>query len=136
MGRYLHIPPRNANSDSAKEVVEFNEPWWKDEAKYLIGRLTKKVRKVNIINTLTRDEQSLEVASEENLNEILDRYMPYNMHAASYTWKRMGAVLDMNMTLLENGIIDETRECEELGIDPDEYIPAIHLYFNDDLTII
>ena len=136
MGRYLHIPPRNANSDSAKEVVEFNEPWWKDEAKYLIGRLTKKVRKVNIINTLTRDEQTLEVASEENLNEILDRYMPYNMHAASYTWKRMGAVLDMNMTLLENGIIDETRECEELGIDPDEYIPAIHLYFNDDLTII
>ena len=42
----------------------------------------------------------------------------------------------MNLTLLENGIIDETKECEELGIDPDEYIPAIHLYFNDDLTII
>ena len=56
MGRYLHIPPRNANSDSAKEVVEFQDPWWKDESKYLIGRLTKKVRKVNIINTLTRDE--------------------------------------------------------------------------------
>ena len=78
----------------------------------------------------------MDVASEENMNEILDRYMPYNMHAASYTWKRMGQVLDMNMTLLENGIIDETKECEELGIDPDEYIPAIHLYFNDDLTII
>ena len=90
IGRYLHIPPRNATSDCAKEVVEFDTPWWFDEGKYLIGRLTKKVRKVNIINTLTRDEQILEVASEENLNEILDRYMPYNMHAASYTWKRMG----------------------------------------------
>lgn len=33
--------------------------------------------------------------------------MQYNVHAASYTWKRLGKVLDMNKTLQENGIADE-----------------------------
>lgn len=60
--------------------------------------------------------------------------MQYNVHAASYTWKRLGKVLDMNKTLQENGIADEAQECIELGLDPEEYIPVIHLYFDDDLT--
>jgi hypothetical protein len=42
----------------------------------------------------------------------------------------------MNKNLTENGIHDETDECLSLGIDPEEYIPVIHLYFNDDLTIL
>ena len=58
------------------------------------------------------------------------------MHAASYTWKRLGKVLDMDKNLADNEIPDETEELIELGIDVDEYIPAIHLYFNDDLTIM
>ena len=37
--------------------------------------------------------------------------------------------------LAENGIEDDTQECLALGIDPEEYIPTIHLYFDDDLTI-
>ena len=41
----------------------------------------------------------------------------------------------MDKNLEENGIPDETDELLELGIDTEEYIPAIHLYFNDDLTI-
>ena len=41
----------------------------------------------------------------------------------------------MELTLAENDIPDETEELIELGIDIDDYIPAIHLYFNDDLTI-
>ena len=69
------------------------------------------------------------------MNEILDRYKVFNDHAASYTWKRMGKVLNMHGTLASNGIQDETAECLELGIDPDQYIPAVHLYFNDDLTL-
>ena len=40
----------------------------------MIGRLTKKVRKITIMNTLTKDDETIEVASEENMNEILDRY--------------------------------------------------------------
>ena len=75
------------------------------------------------------------MASEENMNEILDRFLAYNSHSASYTWKRLGKVLDMNANLTENGIPDETNECLNLGLDPEDYIPAIHIYFNDDLTI-
>jgi len=42
----------------------------------------------------------------------------------------------MKMTLLDNEIFDETQEYESLGISEDKwYIPAIHLYFNDDLTV-
>jgi hypothetical protein len=47
----------------------------------------------------------------------------------------LGRVLDMDKTLAENDILDETDELIELGIDVDDYIPAIHLYFNDYLTI-
>jgi len=61
--------------------------------------------------------------------------LQFNNHADSYTWKRLGNVLNMDLTLAENGISDETHDCLQLGIDPEEYIPAIHLYFNDDLTI-
>ena len=41
----------------------------------------------------------------------------------------------MDRTLAQNDIPDETDELIDLGIDVDEYIPAIHLYFDDDLTI-
>ena len=84
---------------------------------------------------LTKHEDVQEVACEESMNEILDRYLELNVHAASYTWKRLGKVLDMDKNLEENGIPDETEELLELGIDLDDYIPAIHLYFDDDLTI-
>lgn len=40
----------------------------------------------------------------------------------------------MDLTLEENEIPDETDEFINLDIDPQEYIPAIHIYFNDDLT--
>ncbi len=97
--------------------------------------MTKRTRQIRLINTLTKHDDILEVASEENINEILDRYLIFNTHAASYTWKRLGRVLDMSLNLEENGIPDERDELTLLGIHHDEYIPAIHLYFNDDLTI-
>ena len=39
------------------------------------------------------------VPSEETINEILERYLVVNHHAASYTWKRLGKPLDMEKTL-------------------------------------
>ena len=33
-----------------------------------------------------------------------------------------------------NGITDEDLELEELGMDPETWTPAVHLYYNDDLT--
>ena len=133
MGRFLHVPPAEPNSDWNPD---FQSPWWQDEVKYVIGSLTKRTRLIRVINTLTKHDDIIEVASEESLNEILDRYLDINVHAASYTWKRMGKVLDMALNLERNGIHDEREELLELGMQPDDYIPAIHLYFNDDLTIL
>ena len=130
-GRFIHVPPIGPDSNWDNE---FRIPWWKNE-KYCIGSLTRKTRKIRIINTLTKHDDILEVCSEETLNEILDRYIPINQHADSYTWKRLGRPLDMEKTLDQNDIPDETEEYIDLGIDEDEYIPAIHLYFNDDLTV-
>ena len=44
------------------------------------------------------------------MNEILERYKSINDHAASYTWKRLGKSIDMEKTLEQNGIPDETEE--------------------------
>ena len=48
---------------------------------------------------LTKHDDVLEVATEETINEILDRYLEINSHAASYTWKRMGRELNMERNL-------------------------------------
>ena len=84
---------------------------------------------------MTKDDDVLEVCSEETLNEILDRYIEINEHAASYTWKRRGMPLDMERTLEENDIPDETEQFTDLNLDEDLYIPAVHLYYKDDLTV-
>ncbi|CDW91187.1 cytochrome b5-like heme steroid binding domain containing protein [Stylonychia lemnae] len=118
IGRYLHIPSQEPDSDSAS--IPFTTPWWRDTTKYMIGNLTFRTRKIRIINMLTKHDDILEVASEETINEILDRYIELNMHCASYTWKRLGRVLDMSKTLAENEIPDETDELIELGIDPSQ----------------
>ena len=132
-GRYLHVPPSTPDSDW--DPSDIKQPWWADEQKYCIGKLTVQTRQIRVINTLTKQDDVIDCASEESMNEILDRYLVINSHAYSYTWKRLGKILDMAQTLEQNGIADERAELIELGIHPDEYIPAIHLYFNDDLTI-
>jgi hypothetical protein len=131
-GRFLHVPP--AGPDSDWDATSFSSPWWEND-NLVVGQLTQLVRKVRVINTLTRHDDVIECAQEESLNEILDRYLQINTHAASYTWKRLGKVLDMSKTLDENGISDDTKELQGLGMPVDEYIPGIHLYYNDDLTI-
>lgn len=75
-----------------------------------------------------------QVCSEETLNEILQRYLRYNMHAASYTWKHNGVNLDMSKTLSENDIVDEDEEFYNGRMDRDHFSQSICLYFNDDLT--
>ena len=65
----------------------------------MIGSLTTKTRKIKLINMLTKHEDTLEVAQEEPINEILDRYLEINSHAASYTWKRLGKELNMDRNL-------------------------------------
>lgn len=110
------------------------------DEKYLVGKLTAKTRPLAVKNMLTRQQHVLEVCAEESMNEILDRYLDCNSHAGSYTWKRtdaneVGRVLDMSKTLDENGIPDERGKFDALSIDDDYYVPTVHLYFSDDLTV-
>ncbi|XP_033125412.1 cytochrome b5 domain-containing protein 1-like [Anneissia japonica] len=129
-GRFIHIPPTCPRTDWAND---FGRPWWKDDS-YCIGILSEKTRFIKIINTLTSQENVIEVCSEETMDEIQNRYFTWNKHAGSYTWKYNGVNLEMNKTLDENNIKDEDEDFYTLSMNDDEFLPAIHLYFNDDLT--
>ncbi|KAM9836334.1 cytochrome b5 domain-containing protein 1 isoform 2-T2 [Aulostomus maculatus] len=128
-GRFLHVPPAGPHSDWASDVI----PWWKDK-RYEVGRLSTKTRWIRVINTLTSQEQLLEVCSEETLAEILQRYLRYNSHACSYTWKHNGVSLDMSRTLSDNSVPDDDLQLQQLRLDHNLLTPALLLYFNDDLT--
>jgi len=134
-GRFIHVPPTDPLTTWA---TDFGKAWWLDE-KYCIGTLSRKTRYVRCVNTLTGQSDLLEVCSEETLDEVQARYIEFNRHAPSYTWKALfdGAFrpLDMTITLEENGVEDESEELAMLNMDPDEHIPVLHLYFNDDLTV-
>uniref|UniRef100_A0A665U220 Cytochrome b5 domain-containing protein 1 n=1 Tax=Echeneis naucrates TaxID=173247 RepID=A0A665U220_ECHNA len=129
-GRFVHVPPAGPRSDWAGVI---GQPWWRDR-RYEVGLLTAKARWIRVINTLTSQEQRLQVCSEETLAEILQRYLPYNSHACSYTWKHNGVSLDMSRTLSENNVQDDDHELDRLRLDRDLFTPAILLHFNDDLS--
>ena len=129
-GRFSQIPPAYSSSNWAND---YGKPWWKDD-RYAIGILSKKTRFIKIINALTLQNQIIEVCSEENMNEILNRYLKYNAHAASYTWKYDGVVLDMEKTMTENNIMDDDFDFYTLRMRDDVYLQSIILYYNDDLT--
>ena len=136
MGAFLHCPPPMPTAEWNSNI---GTPWWKDRA-LSIGKLTQKTRKVKLFNMLTKQETILEVCTEETLEEIQRRYLAYNGHSSSYTWKRTDhekgtLLLNMRETLDANGIPDESVQFDALDIDPDTFIPVIHLYFSDDLTV-
>jgi hypothetical protein len=99
------------------------------------------VRWLELVNVLTQQHHDLEVCAEETLADIQVRYLDkFNSHAASYTWKHLDdgdfLPLDMSKTLEENGILDDSPLLEELGMDAQQFKPIIHLYYNDDLTVV
>jgi hypothetical protein len=59
-GRYVHIPPREPVTTWE---TDFGTPWWRSE-KYLIGNLSKKRRRIRIVNQLTGQDDVLNVCSE------------------------------------------------------------------------
>jgi hypothetical protein len=126
----LHVPKIGAGTGTVPPA----KPWWKDQSRK-IGKLSRNPRWIRIVNTLTGLEDILEVAGEESLGEILHRFLRINAHAESYTWKFLGKVLAMEKTLEQNGVIDESETFARLNLDYDMYIPAILIYFNDDLTV-
>ncbi|KDO29445.1 hypothetical protein SPRG_05983 [Saprolegnia parasitica CBS 223.65] len=137
-GRFLGVPPPEPVTDW--NTLEL-QPWWTDDA-HCIGLMTENVRSIRVVNTLTHQSHSIQVCSEETLHEIQKRYidLQYNAHAGSYTWKYLDGheflPLDMDKTLTQNGVVDEAADFEKLHLDADEYQPIVHIYYNDDLTIL
>ncbi|MEW5304731.1 MAG: hypothetical protein WDW38_009712 [Sanguina aurantia] len=139
MGRFLHTAPVEpvCNWDTS-----FGKPWWKD-TKYLIGNLSVKPRVVRVKNVLTGQDDQLEVPSEEAVVEIRERYLELNWHARSYTWKALITVdgvsefkeLDLNLTLEDNGVMDESESFDDHQIGQEVYVPVLAVYWNDDLTV-
>ena len=77
------------------------------------------------------------VCSEHNINEIQKQYIEQvNGQASSYTWKMMNnsnselVILDMNRTLVENGVVFDTVSESNLGV---PHTTTLFLYYNDDL---
>ena len=135
-GRFVHVPPPEPSASWSLDCVQ----WWKNED-LKIGKVSQTTRKINVVNTLTQQEHELNVCSEETIEEIQQRYLSFNGHAASYTWKRLDdkgeefVVMDMSKTLEENGCMNEAGEFEKLQIPDDWYVPVMHIYFNDDLSV-
>jgi len=131
-GRFLHIPPPIPVTDWSSDI---GTAWWKDQ-NYFIGKLSRKTRTLRVVNILSSQEQLIEVCTEETMNEIQTRYMVYNSHAKSYTWKYNGKVLDMKQTLTDNGVQDESEEFYALTMDNvnEHCIAEVQVYYNDDLT--
>jgi len=41
----------------------------------------------------------------------------------------------MEKTMEENDIPDESEDFIDLNLDEESYIPCVHVYYNDDLTV-
>ena len=139
-GRFVHVPPAEPVSDWDNS---FEVPWWKDTS-LKVGKLSASTRNLRVKNVLTGHEHMMEVPSEETVGQIRARYLEYNAHAASYTWKALKPNndkelefqnLDHALTLQDNGIPDDQPTFESLGIASDFHTPVIHLYYDDDLTV-
>jgi len=139
-GRFVHVPPAEPVSDWDNS---FEVPWWKD-ATLKVGKLSASTRSLRVKNVLTGHEHLMEVPCEETVGQIRARYLEYNAHAASYTWKALKPNeekelefqnLDMTLNLQDNGIADDQPTFEALGISSDFHTPVIHLYYDDDLTV-
>lgn len=132
-GRFIHIPPSVPLTNYDTDI---GTPWWDDKETYCIGKLTVKTRMLRVVNMLSSQETMIEVCTEETISEIQDRYIKHNSHAASYTWKQEGRLLDMDKTLADNEIPDETELFYKLSIDStnEMAISEVQVYYNDDLT--
>ena len=49
-GRFVHIGP---TSPSTQWDMSFDVPWWRDHARYRVGALTTRARRVRLCNVLT-----------------------------------------------------------------------------------
>uniref|UniRef100_A0A1B0FLB8 Cytochrome b5 domain-containing protein 1 n=1 Tax=Glossina morsitans morsitans TaxID=37546 RepID=A0A1B0FLB8_GLOMM len=108
---------------------------WSQDSFYHVGRLTRKERRLRIINTLTGTITAMKVCDEDTIYDIQRKYCElYNSHAGSYLWRKFSygghcpGELLLHETLDGNGLVDEETDIE---LPP----PSIWLYYTNDLTI-
>ena len=136
-GRFVHVP---SMGPSTLESTETQSPWWHDTGR-VVGTLTQRARRLRIVNTLTSHEHIVEFGIENTVEDMQRRYLDYNAHCGSYTWKALVAgdfrPLDVKKTLEENGVPDDGPELERLGLDEEhpDMLTTLLLAFNDDLTV-
>ena len=127
----LHFPKQYMHSERESTT----QPWYTN-SKLIVGRMAQKEVPVRLINTLTYEADTLQVPIEETLNEICERYLKFNVHARSYTWKDIEErVLNMSLNLVNNKISEDYDVLDYLEVpDGQRPISTIFLHFNDDLT--
>ncbi|XP_037805588.1 cytochrome b5 domain-containing protein 1 [Lucilia sericata] len=108
---------------------------WSQDPLYHIGQVTKKERKIRLINTLTATTTFMKVCAEDTIYDIQRKYKEiYNNHAGSYLWRKFSnggqcpGTLILHETLDGNGLIAEDSDIELP-------LPSIWLYYTDDLTV-
>lgn len=71
------------------EMCKTSGKLWSQDPMYHIGRLTRRDRRVRIINTLTGTTQLMKVCDEDSIYDIKHKYKQlYNHHAGSYVWRK------------------------------------------------
>jgi hypothetical protein len=137
-GRFIHVPlmaPSSAQGD------DFQAPWWAPDSGFVVGLLSAAPRRVRIINTLTSHDHVVEFGAENSVEDMQARYVEYNGHCGSYTWKALKdgvfRPLDVSKTLAAQGVGDDAEELARLGLDADhpDFLPTLVIAFNDDLTV-
>lgn len=138
-GRFIHVPLLAPVTGDAAATAAQSVPWWRNDA-YVVGALSSAPRKVKVVNTLTSHAHIVEYGGEVTVAEIQRKFLEYNAHGGSYTWKALVRgefrPLDMSLTLAQNGVVDDAAELEAMGMDVDaeDNLPTLLLVYNDDLT--
>ena len=142
-GPYPHIPPQYP---STTYRTDYALAWWEDPA-LVIGRLSLRSVHVSVVNTLTGQAEAMEVGVEESVGEVRRRWLALQGEGVGrpsaevvdgpyrcYVWKRGGVAMRLDGTLEENGVRDERAEMEELGINASDYVPVIHVHYEEELV--
>eukprot|EP00924_Labyrinthula_sp_SR-Ha-C_P005331 snap_masked-scaffold_1-processed-gene-28.25-mRNA-1 protein AED:0.38 eAED:0.49 QI:0/-1/0/1/-1/1/1/0/249 len=150
---FMHFPPEIPVTDfdtvfrqgNMEQKEQIEKPWWQQRV-YVIGRLTKQVVNIKLVNELMIEtnggeectEIMIEGCEEETINELQYRVhkgrLNYNIH--DYFWKVVEPdgshrLLDMSLTLQENQVSVGTNEGIKFGMPKELYTVVIHLEYKD-----
>ncbi len=66
------------------------QDYMEEHPKFWVGMLSqKRIRKVRLVNMLTKDEHTIEVCAEDTLEQIKDKYLVYNRYVYMHVFKNV-----------------------------------------------